>query len=273
MTSIENIPLSAALADVYSLIDEGSVSEINILEWASHAFRKLKVKQLYESTTKFIKVTNHVAKLPTGIKYIEQIFYKADIVEADVTQISVYTSSTPDFEITENNINFLNSPYYTTNWNPLRLASSVFHNQIVIKDSPNYRARCEEEYSINKNNCVITSFDSGYIAVSYMRFPMADGEFLIPDDIKILDAIKNYVLMKIWEKRYNFKEDGAEGRYQNYRRMWEITRASTIGSIMLFSIDEYENYKQQTLRIGSHTNTYYQGFGNLAEGENDIHFR
>ena len=272
MTSVENIPLSAALADVYSIIDGNTVTEIDILEWASYGFRKLKAKQLYESTTSFIKVVNHMAKLPTGVKMIEQIFYKEDFVESDVISIDVYSSDTPDFTIKKENSEFLQSAYYGSEWKPLRLASSTFHNQVVMQDSPNYRARCEQEYSINKNNCVITSFDTGYLAVSYLGFPMQDGEFMIPDDVDILVAIKNYVLMKIWEKRYNFKEDGAVGRYQHYLRLWEISRASTIGNIMLFSIDELENYKQQSLRLGSHTNTYYNGFGNLSTGEKNMHF-
>jgi hypothetical protein len=268
MTSIETTPLSAALADIYSVIDGTTISEVNVLEWASVGFKKLKCKQLYEQTTAFIKVVNHMAKLPSGIKMIEQIFYKNDWVETDTTNILTYTSDTPDFVVTENYIEFLQSPYYTDRWLPLRLTSSTFHNQVVMKDSPNYRARCEEEYSINKNNCVITSFDSGYLAVSYLRFPMEDGEFLIPDDVGIIGAIKNYVLMRMWEKRMNFKEEGAERMFEKYLRLWEVTKAATIGNIMLFSIDEHENYKQQTLRIGSHTNTYYKGFGNLSQGEN-----
>ena len=273
MRSIENIPLSAALADVYSIVDGNTISEHDVLEWASHGFRKLKVKQLYESTTSFIKVVNHVAKLPIGVKMIEQIYYKEEFVDDDISNIEVYTSNADTFSVTKSNSDFMQSNYYTSSWSPLRLATSTFHNQVVLRDSPNYRCRCEHEYSINKNNCVVTSFEEGYLAVSYLRFPMNDeGEFLIPDDINILVAIKNYVLMKIWEKRYNFKEDGAEGRFQNYLRLWEITRAATIGKIMMFSVDEWENFKQQHLRIGSHTNTYYNGFGNLATQEN-IHFR
>jgi hypothetical protein len=268
MTSINNIPLSAALADIYSIIDGNTVSEVNVLEWASIGFKKLEAKQLYEQTTAFIKVVNHMAKLPIGVKMIEQIFYKQDFVENDVANILTYASSSPDFTITKEYTDFLQCPYYNNNWKPLRLSSSSFHNQVVMQSSPNYRARCEEEYSINKNNCVITSFETGYLAVSYYRFPMKDGEFLIPDDVNILMAIKNYVLMRIWEKRMNFKEDGAERMFDKYLRLWEITRAATIGKIMLFSIDEMENYKQQTLRLGSHTNTYYQGFGNLSHGEN-----
>lgn len=275
MTSIENIPLSAALADVYSIVDGNTISETDVLEWASQALRSLKAKQLYESTTSFIEVINHKAKLPIGVKIIEQIFYKDNFTGDDIDSIEVYTSNANDFAVTKSNSDFMQSPYYQNHWKALRLATSTFHNQVVLKDSPNFNCTCgcEGEYSINKNNCVITSFESGYIAVSYLRFPMNDeGEFLIPDDINILKSIKNYVLMKIWEKRYNFKEEGAAPRYQHYLRMWEITRASTIGSIMMFSIDEWENFKQQNLRIGSNTNTYYNGFGNLAKQEN-IHFR
>lgn len=268
MTSVENIPLSAALADIYSIVDGNTVSEIDFLEWASQGFRKFKCKQLYEQTTAFIKVVNHMAKLPTGVKIIEQIFYKSDFLEADVDNILTYSSDSPDFIITKEYTAFLQSSYYNEHWLPLRLTSSSFHNQVVIQDSPNYRARCEEEYSINKNNCVITSFDNGYLAVSYLRFPMQDGEFLIPDDVDILVALKNYVLMRMWEKRMNFKEEGAERMFDKYLRLWEITKAATVGNIMLFSIDELENYKQQALRLGSHTNTYYQGFGNLSQGEN-----
>lgn len=268
MTSIETIPLSAALADVYSVIDGNTVSETHLLEWASVGFKKLKAKQLYEQTTAFIKVVNHMAKLPVGVKMIEQIYYKNDFLEEDIENILIYTSDSPDFIVTKQYTEFLQCPYYTESWKPLRLATSSFHNQVVIQDSPNYRARCEEEYSINKNNCVITSFDNGYLAVSYYSFPMKDGEFLIPDDVDIIGAIKNYVIMRMWERRMSFKEEGAERMFDKYLRIWEITRASTIGNIMLFSIDEMENYKQQTLRIGSHTNTYYKGFGNLAHGEN-----
>jgi len=274
MRSIENIPLTAALADIYSIIDGNTISETNVLEWASIGFRKIEVKQLLESTTAFIKVVNHTAKLPTGVKYIEQIFYKQDFIKNDIDNIQVYVSNANSFIVSKQNSEFMQSPYYVSNWKPLRLSTSSFHNQVVLKDSPNFNCKCgcEQEYSINKNNCVITSFESGYLAVSYLTFPMNDeGDFLIPDDDNVINAIKNYVIMRIWEKRMYYKEEGAERMFDKYLRLWEITRASTIGKMAMFSIDEYENFKQQNLRIGSNTNSYYTGFGNLAKQEN-IHF-
>lgn len=269
MEIINYIPLSAALVDVYQTIDPNFVDEAEITEWASKAMQRLSVKQTYEVDVCFAPVENHKAWLPMGIKYIDQIFYKDSVDPVELDKIKVLLS-TPESD-TDLIVTIYTELGRDLRWKPLRESSSTFHklNNTNVPQGIIYAAP-ENQFSVNKNGSITTTMQKGYVCIGYYRYPMRDGEFLIPDEETVLNAMKNYILMRVWEKRMNYKEDGAQGMFILYRDQWQATKDSATGKLLLKNIDGLENLKQQTARFGVHGQSYYDGFGLLSSGENMI---
>lgn len=265
MKEVNYIPLSTVLADVYSIVDKSITEESEMIEWAAQAFASIKVNVLYEMRVAFSPIVNYRAKLPKGAKFINQVQYKASENEDDVEQIKLFTAT--EDEVTAKYWEFTNSAYYINNWLPMRMSTSLFHQAIMIKNSPNFHYKCEEEFSIDKDGCITTTVEEGWVAISYMSYPKRNGEFLIPDDVDLLKAIKAYIMYRHWEKRDNHKEEGAERRLIRYQREWEILAAKSRGYAMLPDINGLENLQQQLLRHGPHTNNFYSAFGHLGTGE------
>ena len=265
------IPLKAALVNIYDIIDEDDmeVDEGRITEWASNAMRLLSVKQTFDHKIAFLDVSNHKAKLPCGFKLIDFIAYKETLDESDITQITLYTSTATSNTIDHKYLDFTNSDYFKS-WSMLRLAvSNAFTLSIHCKNPVNLYVKCEHEYSVDKYGFIHTSFKDGFLALSYYGYPQdTEGNFLIPDDEDIKEAIKDYCFTRLWEKRMNLKEESAPQMYKMYRNQWKISQANAKGKMHLpQGPDGYENLKQQLLRFGDLTNQYYSGFGNLNAGE------
>lgn len=271
MNLVSYIPLKSALVDLYDLIDEDDmeVSEPTLIEWSAKAMRNITVRQSYDYQVAFLTVSNHKAKLPCGLLYIDFIAYKDTLEEADIQQIRLYTSTAESNTITHKYLDFLQAPYFTESWKMLRLAeTNAFLMGIHCKNPINLYMKCEHEYSVDKQGYIHTSFKDGYLAISYFSYPMQDGDFLIPNDEDVKEAIKNFCLMRLWEKRMNLKEEQAANMYTLYRKLYTISSKNAEGKLLKpQGPDGYENLKQQLLRIGQHTHQYYSAFGNLNAGE------
>ncbi|GIU70159.1 MAG: hypothetical protein KatS3mg002_1395 [Candidatus Woesearchaeota archaeon] len=266
------IPLKAALVSIYDIIDEDDieVDESKIIEWASNEMRLLSVKQTYDHKLAFLIVSNHKAALPCGFKIIDFIAYKHILTDTDIANIKLYTSDAESNTIGSKYMSFINSDYFKS-WTMLRMAvKNSFMLGIHCKNPINMYAKCEHEYSVDKYGFIHTSFKDGYLALSYYSYPQdSEGNFLIPDDEDIKEAIKDYCFMKLWEKRMNLKEENSINMYNLYKRQYKISHANAKGKILLpQGPDGYENLKQQLIRFGQNTNHYYSGFGNLNQQEN-----
>lgn len=267
MTVVNYVPLSAALADIFTILDAVSDDPSDIEEYASMAVQKISVRQTYQENIAILKVTDHKACLPKGVKYIEQMFCLVDETNsmADIIKL-VHGTETADYDKFTTFENA--SSYFNTHWMPIRAATSLFSRAVHCENSINLYQRCEQEYSVGKAGDITTSFQTGYLSVGYLSYPMtADGEFLIPDDPEVTEAIKDYVFSRVWERRMNYGVDGAERMWMIYLRQFEMRAAKVRGKLLLPSLDEWQNLQDQLLRIGKHS-SYFTGFGTLAEPEN-----
>lgn len=265
MLPVKYIPLKSILVNLFSTIDESIQSYREAVEWAAYAMEKLETQQTLQEDIFFLAVEDYKAQLACGTKYIWQIWYKEVLNSSDIDQIIVYVSE--DGTITQSPMTFLNTTYFQSTWRPLRLSTTPFNRLVHCANSPSFYNICEHSYSVDKNSIVTTSFQTGYLAVARYGYPMKDGDFLIPDEVDVLEAIRYYVLMRHWEKRMNRKEQGAAPLYSEYKSQWSLFSAKARGKLLLPSLDGLENLKQQLLRIGQHTQNYYSAFGNLAVGE------
>jgi hypothetical protein len=262
------IPLGAALVDVYDVADKNFVEEGTLERWASKAMSKIYAAESYQEYVKFVCVENYKAILPRGVVSLYQVLYKGDIQTADVESISVFIDECPGCGISKSAVyEFLQSGY-TISWTPATPSTSPFTVALHCENSPAMVCDTHVKYNLNTDGTITVNMETGYLAIAYLGYPTTEeGEFMIPDDEMILDAIKSYCMYRIWEARFNTGEEGSEFRMQHYLVQWEIHSAKARGEQKTLSVPEWENFKNQMMRLGPHSNTFWTGFGNLAQGE------
>jgi len=132
-------------------------------------------------------------------------------------------------------------------WKYLSLSNNSWDRSILCDTSANLHSSCGQWFiPDNTNSRFITSFDKGWIAVAYYRFPMNEkGQFLVPDHPLYNEALDTYVLYKISQRQWHMSVQGAEGRYKHYLAKWEELAAASIGELMMPSLPDYINIDKQ----------------------------
>lgn len=269
--TVKYVPLEAVLRPIYNLIEESNIDYNTVLDWAYDAMEALEVRYTYQEAIEFVQVVNHRAQVPIGLKYVEQILYKIDLDNDEeetilriIRQDQSGNNETPSTTADE----FYLSASHSASWAPLRLASSIWARSVHCAVSPNIYASCEHEYTIDPNGCITTSFENGFLAIAFLSHPKnEEGQFLVPDERDYRQAVENYIFFKYWLQRFNMKEEGAERRMVYYQQQWDIFAAKVTGDLMIFSLDGLQNFQDQMLRIGPHTDSYDTGYGNLGRRE------
>lgn len=266
MELVNFIPLSSSLSEVYRMIPKEQASYNDMLEWAADAYLALEVKQLYEEKLQVVEVSNYKFKLPSDLKFLDQMFYKETVTEEEVQSINMYTSEDGE-TITITPFEFT-SGMSLPSWQPLILSPSIYSNGIVCSKAPHIGGSYDNTYTIGKDRCGIVSFETGFVCVAYYKIPTTDtGEFLIPDDRDIKKAIESFVLSQLFLQRY-ILDKGEGERYHDFLSKWEIFAGKCVGKIMAPGINELENLRRQWLRIGQHGENYTNAFSTLNHPEN-----
>lgn len=268
------VPLNVAIADVYDVVSTDHTDVGNVEKWASKAMEKVYVAEEYEPRVNFIEVVNYKAILPKGLRWVYQVLFKASLDDADTDSITVYVDECPECGITQRNVfDFLTSSYLDV-WTPAVPATSPFTRSVLCENSPQLMCDSQVKYSISPDGTIMVNVESGYIALAGLFFPTnEEGQFLIPYDENIIDAIRLYCMSKIWESKWNMIDDNSqanERRYMHYLGRWEIAAAKARGDGKLPDIGGLENLKNQLMRLGPHSNTFWSAFGNLNTPESLI---
>lgn len=271
MKYTEYIPLTVAIADVLDTVGEDQINLRSIEKWAGKAMEKVYVAETYEPKVHFVEVNNYKACLPKGIRWVYQILFKNELIDSDVNEITVFVDTCPECGIQRESVwNFINSPYANV-WIPATPVGSPFALSVHCENSPSLLCSSAINYNVTPDGTITVNSEKGILAIAGLYFPVNEGgEFLIPNEETIIDAIRLYCLMKIWETRWNSAEEGAQQvfqRYQHYLARWEIAAARAKGESKMPSIGELENLKNQWMRLGPHKNTFWSAFGNLNTPE------
>ncbi len=185
----------------------------------------------------------------------------------------------PYFDLKYEYQGWCGNTYYRENYTPVRLSNQTFFRTLVAQETSDqiqdvYRSNTSDEYtSIGgcPSNCLLFSFESGSVAVSYVRSKVdeATGYPLIPDDISFISACTYYIKWKMAERnRWNGVE-GANLEVQDAEKNWKhYIRQAINRSKMPSTIDEYQDIMEQSLHLIPRTRNYYGFFGNLGREEN-----
>lgn len=265
--------IKAVLADVASTMPPDLWRESDAIEWAAIAMDKIGAAPQYEKAVYFDAVTEHKTCLPKGLVQIHMVGYKSNgsLTEDDLEEIERWLGIDNETNMQDSELGiraWLASSSFSAYWQPLRLSTNAFALSVHCDECANVDSNCSETYSVSPNGIMTTSFRTGFICISYYKYPTdAEGNFLIPDNAEYIDALRKYVMMRIWEKRMNMKEEGAPERYKEYRLEWTMAARRATADMRVTGVDQMENLKNIWTRLIPKTRRYAGFFGNLGNEE------
>lgn len=272
MKTTNFVSIKTVLSDVIDTIDERYITNSDVLEWASKALGQMGCIEFYHPFVKFLRVDNYETYLPKGTIQVNQILYKTDfqLSNYDMSELSSLVDE-DDFNKVYKNFELKyaeRNSYLTNKWQPLRASTNNFMLSVLCDNSPNLLAGCNEEFTILPNGKIATSFKSGWIIVSMFRANIDEnGDYLILEDDELIEALRFYVLYRLWEKRWNMKEDGSDTRFTYYKSQWGLYKNMVRGKMKLLTEDQYQNIIEYSNSLLPKTKRYYNYFGTLGSAD------
>ena len=283
-------------------------NEGDVIEWTGEALEAIGAVKQYEEAVAYIKVVNHQISLPTGFHAIIQIARNAcyaDSNDKGICAADVVVEAAPEpltiSNTCPNNPVVLDCngqplqeyelayyrPYFDLQWEygswatskvnqscfkPVYLADNVFFNSLVCSLPENQIAyqTTRDEYTIIAGNTVRFSFESGQIALAYLRQVVdpVTGWPMIPDHYSYVSAIVQYITYKLMSRNFYNNRQGSESRLQKSESDWHwYCKQAGNYSLMIKGVDEHENQMRQRSYMIPQTNRYHGFFGKLAHPE------
>lgn len=287
------VPLSTILARFHRDLKGSDLNESDAIEWIGEALGLLQVHGLTEEVVEFAEVSGHDILFPDNMHQILQIARNVNWCPGDETvtcPTEIYDSSpllacdgAKSFSIDSlNGKGAFPTDYqswdacgaFNSNYVPVRLSTNSFFRSVVClqnEQSPIY-ASCVDEYSLisSVTKRIRFSFEKGFVAIAYSRHRIDSrtGYPLVPDNISFQSAIMNYIKWKLAEHRLWNGVEGSAGLADRAERLWlKYARQAKNYMKMPKTIDEYQNFKDQTDKMIPVRNQYDGFFGNLNHEE------
>lgn len=169
------------------------------------------------------------------------------------------------------------SHYYKENYTPVRLANHAFFNSIVCQEEdPAYKNQNRvyqntgtDEYTIAGDK-IRFSFKEGSVAIAYHRQKIDEetGYPMVPDDISIISAITYYITWKYMARLWYMGREGYGDKMQESERQWIwYCRQAGNKTMMLYGVDEFQNFTDSRSQMLPTKNRYYGFFGKLGRSQ------
>tara|TARA_R110001606_G_scaffold174740_1_gene321319 strand:- start:736 stop:1596 length:861 start_codon:yes stop_codon:yes gene_type:complete len=272
------ISIKSVLPFVYDSIDEALLDEGILYEWCYSAWDKMEIHTFTIDKTMLLGIKDYKTKLPCDLQKLEMVLAKTNLKDGleDVKTCSSAYEGT-DLNWYKNNPDAsLYSYFYNRNWLPMKRPTGKFQLSFdqcsgdIINFENSCRRRCNHEYRLLPNgtfNYLQTSFKEGVIAIAYRAKLMEGDDYLIPDDTHIKEAIKSYCMMRLWESRWNSKEEGAGERFRFYSTDWPLKKAIAQGKYKMPDLEELEQLRIQETKMIRTTEQFNNHFADLASPE------
>ena len=286
MTHIPYISIKSVLYELSRLIPDNQWNELDFMEWANKAVRRIKIAKKLQTHVCYIPVVDHAATLPEDLKYLIQILYRkpesSDVVVEDLKQVMNFDS--PEWNpaivhmqdpnaLPEAAASIYNNKF---RWLPMKASTNVFLTALTctpslfpqLSHSINKSIDCVHEYTVNQDGIITTTLDTGILAVSYLRFPVEeDSTLLIPDNETLKEAIVNYCLSQYYLKRDILGEANADKKMLYHKQMFGHMAAKAAAEINDPDIPEMENLKNILQRLVPRANQHKGMFSKLSNAE------
>lgn len=149
------------------------------------------------------------------------------------------------------------------NRNSLREGTTNF---IYSQNLPEVTGGQDNTYRIN-NGWIFTNFQEGTLEIAYYAFPTDDkGYPAIPDDERYLKAIESYIIERI-ARRLWLQDKMSTEKYKSLEQDWLFYVKSAKSRAQMPNIDGMETFKNQVLRLISHSDRHRNQFTQLGTAE------
>jgi hypothetical protein len=279
------VPLEVVVLKVMEMLPKDAISEEKIEEWAYESLESICSHEVYDTNVCYERVHNHKARIPKGTFTINMILYEANIhrdnhqTNLDDGTMPIKTlSNEPDYIPIDSPLNIYINQHHRDRWRPLSVCTNVFSKNILHPNSPNLLCHnCKDCFNIDaRTGCIITSFDSGRLAISYSSIPKDDNDkWLMPDNQDIIKAVETYCLKRYFQFRMNMNDDGADSRYRLYSQEYELLAPKATGIMMMPDYMDYQNLRNInkfikedspfSVALGALTNSEKLHFGNQRD--------
>jgi len=283
---IKYTSIDAILYDLSTTLSQFDIDETRMKEWAVKGLRKFNLPAKYTLKNCIIQVKDHKAEIPSDAKYITQIAYKENLSDVDLEILREIMNLNSE----EDNpaLVYIQDPnslpkkalaaefFHRTTWKPLRLTSNNFHLSIN-EDLSIYANKeylpfyydcpgCEHEYYIDENGCITTTLKNGLLYVAYQSAVTDDGEYLIPDDENLKDALFHFCLYRY----YLMKPIDNQVQYERefHLSQYEVLKTKATADINQPDEAQMENIKNMLQRLIPRSNRRDQFFSKLHNKEN-----
>lgn len=172
----------------------------------------------------------------------------------------------PYFDLQYEYYGWSHSNYYREEYTPVRLANHSFFNSIVCKEELNIYKGVVDEYTIVENK-IRTSFKNGSIAIAYYKQKVDEetGYPMIPDEVSVISAITWYITWKYNTRLWMMGREGYADKMQLAEAQWHwYVKQAGNKQMMLYGVDQHENFKDMRYQLMPKQNRYYGYFGNIS---------
>ena len=206
------------------------------VEWSGEALEAIGSGPGYSIEVELVRVVNYTAKIPSFLMEINSI-------------------KVNPFDTTSNDLKTYNKP--------MQYDGSVFPRGLHCENCVNELATSDFRYVI-RSNSVKTSFESGYICISYKKFSVDDkGWPMVPDDFSFKQALYWYIFLKMLEGGMTHQHIS----YGKAEERWLHYAGQASDQSKMPDIPQMENFMNQWVRMIPDMNKYENGFDDLSAPE------
>lgn len=265
------VSIKSVLYDLSLTLDSTMWNQKTMTEWILKGLRKTASDSILKDTIYYAIVENHKVKLPTDLKYINQIVYYAGSNTTKESLVDILKEQLRREVLPTNLILTLQA---NTKWSPLKLNNSPFANMLFC-DPISECLNCEHEYTVDESMILTTDIKKGIIVISYKAYPKDDSdEYLMPDDEDLKEALMYYCMYRYYLSKLSgvaMNDKSLLNFYIQERqmclKMFETLKAKYVGNSNQPTIDQIENIRKMRDRLVPRTDGYNKLFTNLNNDE------
>ncbi len=181
------------------------VDTLQVKSWAYQAYRDFSLPFADTLKVAVVDVVGHKAVLPKDIRRIVGVFFSDTSAVLD-DEVRTLLQDYGDSRLIVYQEIFFSSRYFRDS---IPLAYKGQMRSEVI-DSDLYCSNCEIGFSVDSTiTCLTIDVADGEVSVVYLSPATQDGEFIIPDDIALLQGLSFYVQAQYWLEKAYAHEDAA----------------------------------------------------------------
>ncbi len=256
------------------------------IEWIGEALEHIGATPQLVQKGKVLNVVDYKVLLPSDLYYINQVAINNVIsptitnelteLVAQLAALNAQVVSDPNDKIAYNyqlreinaRIGVLENLYLAADntLSPLQYGTSTFPAGIHCDNCVNQFIKCKETYIVD-GGYIKTSFKEGPICLSYTAFPLDEDCYpMVPDDISYKEAMFWYVYKQMMLGGYVPSMNGIDYNFADQKWRYYCTQARNAANYP--SIDKYESFLNQWVRLVPNINRHSTGFENLNTREN-----